>query len=180
MKNRNEIVAVIIMKGSEMEHKNIRQKVEKEILNSYESLYRIAFSYVKNKEDSLDIVQESIYKAIRSAQKVENEKYIKTWICRIVINTSIDFIEKRKKELPADYIEDKRMMEDKYRDMDLYDALKILNERERTIVILKYFEEWKLEEIADGMGENISTVKSVLYRSLRKLKIEIMEGGNGR
>ena len=48
-----------------------------------------------------------------------------------------------------------------------------LEERERTIVILKYFEEWKIDDIADLLKENPNTVKSILYRSLKKLKIKM-------
>ena len=52
-------------------------------------------------------------------------------------------------------------------------AMEELEERERTIVILKYFEEWKIDDIADLLKENPNTVKSILYRSLKKLKIKM-------
>ena len=41
------------------------------------------------------------------------------------------------------------------------------------MVELKYFEEMKLSEIAEVLGENLSTIKSRLYRSLKKLKLEL-------
>lgn len=40
-------------------------------------------------------------------------------------------------------------------------------------MILKYFEEWKIDDIADLLKENPNTVKSILYRSLKKLKIKM-------
>lgn len=50
-----------------MHWKKMQSKVEKEVLNSYEMMYRIAFSYVHNPDDAMDIVQESAYKAIYNA-----------------------------------------------------------------------------------------------------------------
>ena len=49
-----------------MHGKGMQQKVEDAVLDSYETMYRIAYTYVKNEEDALDIVQESAYKAIRN------------------------------------------------------------------------------------------------------------------
>ena len=81
-----------------MHAKKMQQKVEDAVLNAYETMYRIAYTYVKNEEDALDIVQESAYKAIRNCEQVKKERYIQTWICRIVINTSMDFLRKTQRE----------------------------------------------------------------------------------
>lgn len=51
------------------------------------------------------------------------------------------------------------------------ELLSSLEEKDRIIVILKYMEEWKLEEIAQILEMNVSTVKARLYRALKKLKI---------
>ncbi|MEI3526183.1 MAG: sigma factor [Eubacteriales bacterium] len=47
-------------------------------MDNYEAMYRLAYSYVRNEEDALDIVQESVYKAIKNAGKVQQEAYIRT------------------------------------------------------------------------------------------------------
>ena len=65
--------------------------------------------------------------------------------------------------------------EDRYADMDLQKALDALTEKDRSVVILKYFEDMKLTEIAEILEENVSTVKSRLYRSLRKLQGLLLE-----
>ena len=61
--------------------------------------------------------------------------------------------------------------------MDTLRALDVLDQRERTVIILRFFEDRKLQEIADIMDENLSTVKTILYRSLKKLKIHLTEEG---
>ena len=72
----------------------LQKKVEETVLDSYEAMYRLAYTYVRNEEDALDIVQESVYKAIKHSASVKQESYIKTWLWRIVMNTALDFIRK--------------------------------------------------------------------------------------
>lgn len=62
-----------------------------------EKMYVTAYAYVNNKEDALDIVQESVYKAYTSIKKLKEPKFFNTWITRIVINCSIDLVRKNKK-----------------------------------------------------------------------------------
>ena len=152
------------------------EKIQQVLLEHYK-YYRLAYSYVGNQADALDIVQESAYKAIRDSGKVENENYISTWIYRIVVNTAIDMLRKRKKEGMNTQIEDYEMpVEDSYSDPDLAAALSRLKEEERLVITLRYFEELSLEEISDITGEPLSTIKSRLYRTLKKLRVDLEEG----
>ena len=108
------------------------EKIQQVLLECYEKYYRLAYSYMGNQEDALDVVQESAYKAIRDSKKVENENYISTWIYRIVVNTAIDMLRKRKKEGINTQIEDYEMpVEDTYSDPDLAVALNRLKAEER-------------------------------------------------
>lgn len=161
-----------------MLHKNLRHQVEEKLLTSYESMYRIAFTYVKNADDALDIVQDSAYKAIKNAKSVKQEEYIETWIYRIVMNCAVDFLKRNRKEMATESLEELHHMEttDKYMDFDTIRALDVLNEKERAVIILRFFEEKKLDEIAAVLGMNGNTVKSILYRSLQKLKAELEKG----
>ena len=153
----------------------MQQLVEQELLASYDSLYRLAFTYVKNESDAMDIVQESAYKAIRNAASVKNKAFIKTWLWRIAINTSIEFLRDKQREYSCE-IPQEYGREDVYLDFDTMEALNVLNDKERAAVVLRYFEELKRQEIADALEENLSTTKSRLYRSLKKMKIKLTEG----
>lgn len=158
-----------------MKPPKMQQIVEKTLLSSYDSLYRLAYTYVKNESDAMDIVQESAYRAIKNASSLKSESYIKTWLWRIVINTSLEVLRRQKREVfqnpPPEY-----GAEDVYSDFDTIDALDILSEKERAVIILRFFEEKTLQEIADILEENLNTVKSILYRSLKKLKLTLTEG----
>lgn len=151
------------------------QQVERALLDLYPSLYRLAYSYVKNPDDAMDIVQESAYKAILRAEDMKNIETIKSWLCRIVVNTALDSLRIRRRETGLENLPDTGK-EDAYEDADLLQALDGLDERERTVVTLRYFEDMKLSDIVNVTGENLSTVKSLLYRSLKKLKIKLAEG----
>ena len=70
--------------------------VEQELLANYASMYRFAYSYVKNEADAMDIVQESAYLAIKNASTIQNKPYIKSWLFRIVMNTAISLLRDRK------------------------------------------------------------------------------------
>lgn len=157
-----------------------KKKIEKEFIayvtEHQEKLYRFAYSYVKNQQDALDIVQESIRKGLCSIHNIDNSAVIKSWFYRIIVNTSIDMIRKRKKE---QLVEDETIEyfaqgnEDQYKDLDLKEAVEALPHTYRTIIILRFFEDLKIEEIAQVLDENVNTIKTRLYRALKLLRIEL-------
>lgn len=165
-----------------MTGKYIIEEIEQLLSENYRQYYRLAFSYVKNEQDALDIVQESAYKAVKNSHKVKNSEYVRTWLYRIVVNTSLDFLRKRKPEVS--YEEQEEIgYEPEEKGPAVLEMLQILDKKEQTILILRYFEELKLEEIAEILGKNLNTVKAKLYRSLKKLKEDFKEadslgGGN--
>jgi RNA polymerase sigma-70 factor (ECF subfamily) len=62
--------------------------------NLKDRLYGTAFMYMKNEDDALDCVHDSIIKAIQSLDKLKEPRYFSTWITRITINTCKDNFEK--------------------------------------------------------------------------------------
>ena len=139
------------------------------ILKTDESMYRLAFTYVKNRDDAMDVVQEACVKAMAGAATIRKASSIRSFLMSVTVNCAIDCIRKGKKTADIDSVpEDGR--EDAYEDTDLSRALSELDEREHAIIVLKYFEDYKLREIADALGLNENTVKTTMYRALKKLK----------
>jgi RNA polymerase sigma-70 factor (ECF subfamily) len=157
---------------------DIKKQLADHVIANKESYYRLAYSYVRNADDALDIVQESISKALSSIASLKESHYIKTWFYRIVINTSLDLLRKQKKLV---LVEEETLCSldlgdvDDYQDVDLQEALEALPPNYRNIVILKYFEDLKIEEIAEILNVNVNTVKTRLYKSLKVLRIKIEE-----
>ena len=156
----------------------MEEETEKLLLEHYDEFYRLAYCYVKTETDALDIVQEAAYKAFKNCGKVREPAYLKTWICRIVINTALDFIGSRDREFP-DEEEMARQASAETVDHDLCsqeslkEMLKCLGKEEKTIILLKYVHDFKLEEIADLLGEKTGTVKARMYRALKKLRVDL-------
>lgn len=150
------------------------KKVEEIILQNYDSYYRLAYSYVHNDADAEDVVQNGAYRAMRSSHKLKQEAYAETWVYRIMLNEIFRLCKEKKKEVVSlDEIQVEQGREDVYGNMDLQRALDLLPSKDKAIVELRFFEDRKLEEIAQILDENVSTVKSRLYRSMKKLRIEL-------
>jgi len=81
-----------------MNQDNLEKRIAEYVIEYKEAHYRLAFSYVKNKEDALDVIQESICKAFVAAETLKYPNSIKTWYYRILVNTSLDLLRQRKKE----------------------------------------------------------------------------------
>lgn len=152
--------------------KTKEKAVEDLLLQNYDQYYRLAYSYVHNEADAGDIVQNGAYKAIRSSSDLKEVRYAATWLYRIMLNEIFSFCKQKKTE-PLEEGNDEPHYEDAYENFDLKHALELLPPRDRIIVELKYFEDMKLEDIAAIMEENTNTIKSRLYRSLKKLRLSL-------
>lgn len=161
------------------EEKKKEQLVEETILKKYNSYYRLAYSFVHKESDAEDIVQNMAYNALRAAGDLRNPEYVETWIYRILMN-EIFKLQKRPESFSyEEYIEitgnEGESVEDTYEDVDLMRTLDELPEKDKLLVELRFFEDRTLEDIALILGENVNTVKSRLYRSLKKLRIMLEE-----
>ena len=155
-----------------MGFQNNTAETEQILTENYERYYRLAYSYMRNEDDALDVVQESAYRAIRDCRKVRNKDYLSTWIYRIVVNTALDMLRRKKKENITEELPE-IPVEDQYQDLELRTVLNQLDDKSRTIILLRYFEDLTLEDIADIVGDNLNTVKARLYRSLKKLRLNL-------
>lgn len=187
--NRNVSGVVDRNGGMMVESKEIRlvrqaQKGKKEALETLflmekEYLYKIAFLYMKNKEDALDLVQECILQCILNLKRLEKPEFFRTWMTRILINCAKQEWRKRdrydlaeKPELPEEEV----MWETVSREekLDLYDAIESLSFPYKAIIIQHYFAGNKLKEIAELLNMPPGTVKAYHARAKSRLK-EILE-----
>lgn len=138
------------------------------------SFYRIAYSYVKDREDALDIVQDAVERALVKLPGLRDEARIKPWFCRILVNRSIDCLRRRRgsetvdESLPAPDETGERAEA-----LALYAAVSKLPPKYRTVVVLRFFEDMKLQEVAQAAGCNLNTTKSRLYKALELLRVEL-------
>lgn len=168
----------MVLRSEKKEKREKEELVEKLLLENYNKYYRLAWSYVYNGDDAADIVQNGAYKALLYCAGLKEKEFAGTWLYRIMMNEIFRFLKKpRAFSLDAVREEDSGEpgREDVYQDFDLQRALDSLDQKDKLVVELRYFEDRKLEEISEILEENLSTVKSRLYRSLKKLRVKLGE-----
>ncbi|WPC41167.1 sigma-70 family RNA polymerase sigma factor [Clostridium sp. JS66] len=146
-------------------------KINKEVL------YKTAFYYTKNKHDSLEILDDVVYKAYKSIKKLKREKYFNTWLMRILINSCINYINKRKRLIffskNIDITEKHKSVDNREELLDLYKAIDTLEDKFKMIIILRYFNDLTVPQIASIMDYPIGTVKTYIHKALKQLRIEL-------
>ncbi|WP_234123863.1 sigma-70 family RNA polymerase sigma factor [Clostridium hydrogenum] len=143
-----------------------------------EMLYKTAYIYVKNKEDALDIVSETVYRAYKGIKKLKNPEFFNTYVTRILINCSIDMLKKKNKfVLDSESVLQSEASKDEgiEENIDLYRAVDMLNDKYKTVIILKYFRDMTFEDISETMQCPIGTVKTYLHRALKVLRMDLIE-----
>lgn len=123
-----------------------------------------------------DAVQEALIQTYSSLKRFDSNKAsFKTWFNRIVVNCSLK--QKRKKrshiQLKDIYPSDENAEIDyvlKEEEHSIFTAVSSLKEKYQTIIILYYFQELSISEIAESLGIREGTVKSRLFNARRKLK----------
>lgn len=152
------------------------EKLVAYIIENQNRFYRLAFSYVKNQEDALDVVQNSVCKALEHYEKLRNEDAIRTWFYKILINESIALLNARKRVVLS---EDSRYCEIPYEETgfqnydDLYEQINRMEKDVQSIIKLRFYEELTLSEISQILKMNVNTVKAKLYRGLKSLKVAV-------
>ena len=138
--------------------------------------YKIAYSYVRDEQDALDVVQDATCKAYVKLKSVKEPQFAVTWFTRILINTAITRIRKKaKRQKIQDFKElayEERMLEEKW---DLEKILSTLKPGQRDVIILKFQGEYTFQEMARILKKPENTVKSEFYRTLSLLKGKLGE-----
>ena len=141
-------------------------------------LYRIAFLYTKNEALALDAVGSCMMKGFDAIRTLRKPEHFLTWLTRIQINCALDECRRREREMPVEEIPEVPVKEEgisREEKMDLYDAVDRLPEKQKTVVILKYFCGMTMREIADMMDCSEKTVKTYLYRARGGLREVLRE-----
>lgn len=161
-------------------------------LNSYNNLmaryqeyvYTIAYNFGKTKENALDISQDIFLKVYSKLNTFKEKSTFKTWIGKVAYNESVNWAKKNKKYLHMDDTDDKNNEIPEFNNPEnqmlvsenkslLLRCLFELNTKYRFTVVLRYFENMSLKEIATSMNCSEGVVKNMLFRSIQKLKASL-------
>lgn len=144
-----------------------------------EQLYRTAFMYAGNREDALDILQETSFKAYVAIKSLKKNKYFSTWLTRILINCAYEFLRKKKKYIALENDEHIAAQQEvlPIEQIDLLRAMGNLKKGHRDAIILFYYQDLSIKEIAKVMDSPENTVKTYLRRGKEQLKNQLKGAG---
>lgn len=137
------------------------------------AMYALAFSLVQNDSDAGEVLSESIYRAYKNMDTLKNENAFKSWILRIVHHTAVEMIRKNTRMQSVEEIPVQIREGDENRittNISVREAVKRLKQPYQTVVILFYYENLSLLQIAQITEKNIVTVKQQLSRARKMLR----------
>jgi len=153
-------------------------------------VYRIALSYLRDRDEALDAVQETFVKAYQAAARWDRASEVAPWLARIAVNHAIDRYRRGRRRLrtetpldaedygerlPAPAPSPERRAMDREAGERIAQALRVLPDRQRAVVVLRLYEDMNLDEIARVLDMSLGTVKSSLHRALRRMRGSLQE-----
>ena len=157
---------------------NKKQLLESFLHENLDRAYRLAYSYTRESASAEDVVSDSIVKALSGIETLQKPEMIKSWFFRIVVNTALSWLRKERRLVYFEYPEEMEKIlpgKEDSSDLMITEFLEKLEPKYKTVLILRFFEDMSLQEIADVTGEKINTVKTRLYRGLKLLRVEMEE-----
>lgn len=149
---------------------------EKYIIENKEKAYRISFMYLKNKENALEVVQESVVKAYSKLNTLKDIEALDKWFTRILVNTALDFIRKNTKAIASEEeVIEVLINKNIEKESSFDEIIDSLDEELKGIIILKYFDGYKIKEISEILNISESQIKNKIHKALNILRKEIRE-----
>ena len=161
----------------------------KAFYDKYKSLvYNLALNYSANKEDAEEITQDVFLTVFKKMSGFRNESKIETWIYRVTINKSLDYL-KAKKRFKRNFINDGVsidqvsqtefsdfnhpgvLLESKEEVQEIFRCINYLSEDYKTVIILLKIENKTSNEVSEIMKISIKAVESLFYRAKKKLDV---------
>lgn len=185
--NDSELVSRIIS-NDEQAFRLLVERYQTMVINT-------CFGFIHVQEDAQDIAQDVFIEVLHSVNKFRNEAKISTWLYRIAVNKSLNYIRSRNKfrwfrktgeiysnndpvdpqitevtdnDTPVSIIENKERSE------TLHAAVNALPENQKIAFVLNKFEELSYKEIADVMNISLSAVESLIFRARKSLQKKLI------
>lgn len=174
-----------ILEGDQPAFKELVEKYQTMVINT-------CIGFLHNKQDSEDIAQEVFIEVFNSISKFRKEAKLSTWMYRIAVNKSLNFLRSKKRRQWIQNLEDvlgmnrqdqKQPIEMRNPAIDLemqeealllHNAINSLSENQRTAFTLNKYENLSYAEIAEVMGVSLSSIESLIHRAKINLQQKLM------
>ena len=148
-----------------------------------ERIYNTALSYAKNIEDAEEITQDVFVKIYKNATSFKGEAALSTWVYRIAVNTSLNYLKKKNRfkvfkttitsSQFVDFAHPGAILENKEKVVALYKTMDCLSNNQKTAFILSFIEELPRQEVGDIMELSLKAVESLLQRAKKNMRLEL-------
>lgn len=147
----------------------------KKLLLYKDTVFRVAYSYVKNKSDAEDISQEAFLKLYTSSPSFADENAEKAWLIRITINLSKNLVKSNWFSKRSDDSDMTQVYEMNTAESELFEALHDLPDKYRVLIHLYHYEGYPIAEISQMTGVKVSTIQTRLQRGRKLLEKKLRE-----
>lgn len=154
-----------------------KEEFEARIIGMQDTLYRVSATLLRQPCDREDAIQECIYKALRKRDSLREDRFMQSWVTRILINECYSIHRRAKWERPSERLPEPPPMPGPDADPEVFRILFSLNEKLRLPMVLHYVEGYSVDEVARIMRIPTGTVKSRLARAREKMHKEMKEAG---
>jgi RNA polymerase sigma-70 factor (ECF subfamily) len=134
-----------------------------------QSMYKVAMAYLKHEEDAADAIQDTILVCYEKIDTLQQNRYFKTWLTRILINKCNDILKKRKVFSDMEQIPETGVWEESYTNAEWNELLSSMEEKYRIVLYLYYVEGFKIREIGQILEMNESSIRTRLARGREKM-----------
>lgn len=136
-------------------------------------MYKMAKTILKNEEDVADAMAETVLTCWEKISTLRKNRYVKTWMIRILLNKCYDLLRKKELLLTEDAVTETSIRETGYGLAEWEQVLQTLDEKYRLVMLLYYVEGFKIREISEILDIPAATVKTRLVRGRKQLAEEI-------
>lgn len=170
MKVGGKVDIELLVKKAKKGHKDALVQL---VMEKKQDYYKLAFIYMKNKEDSLDAMSDMIVILHEKIHQLKKPEAFYSWSKTILVNCCKKLLKERNKIVSLDLVEEQGY-EGRLRDMDeqimIEEHLSKLNEKHQEVIKLRYFLDFDYQTISDILKIPLGTVKSRISIGLKNLK----------
>jgi len=140
---------------------------------SWASLYRTAYLMLGDRAEAEDLVQTALAKTYASWSKVRVVEAAPAYARTVLVNTATSWFRRKswRNERPTETLPEVAVQHDPSDRPALVDALRRLPPRQRAVVVLRYYEDLSVAQVATALGITDGTVKSQTSEALSKLRV---------